>query len=607
MAGTVVDSLLSSAAGAAVGVNSKKPKLGGTLTVGTLSDVPNYHIFNGSDGKLDASGFCVANALYDPLFVMSADGKTALPMLALSATPNSNYTTWTIALRRGVQFHNGTNFDAAAVVANVNAAIANAVVGSAIAPIIASAKAVNSYTVEYTMVIPFASFPITLAQQQIAYMAAPSALGSNYAGTPIGTGPFKFKSWVVGVESQFTKNEKYWRKDAAGRRLPYLDGINFKTIVDSASRNEALQSGGVDMIIQQTGVQIKELEKLSGVSVITDQTQPADPLLNCLIVNTTGTLNQYLEWANEFASEGVPGALPYIEKGEAVPTQVQDVIYGATGAINPSTLAWDPSLKPVLNDVSIRTACAMAINRSTYFKIIDGNVGAVANGLYRKSSPFYVNPGYPNYNPTAAKALVDTYKSTNNVTEVSFVIDILSGDATATQAFSFFQQQLGAVGITVTPRPLVQSTLIQNVIYGEFDCATWNQFGGVDPSLNYVWFLSQPAAAAYPEGLSLSSLPASVNIAGAVNFAHLGDPVVEDNMLAALAAVPSSPVEIRSWRAVNAQFAKDVPYLWLDIIVNAWAANKNVQNWAYATAADGTTRCLNPDQDVSRWDQVWLS
>ena len=82
-----------------------KPKLGGELTVGTLSDVPNYHIFNGSSGKLDDSGFCVANALYDPLFVMSADGKLALPMLALSATPSANFTVWTIALRHGVQFH----------------------------------------------------------------------------------------------------------------------------------------------------------------------------------------------------------------------------------------------------------------------------------------------------------------------------------------------------------------------------------------------------------------------------------------------------------------------------------------------------------------------
>ncbi|HEY7931444.1 MAG TPA: hypothetical protein VIC81_04175, partial [Acidimicrobiales bacterium] len=95
MAGTVVDGLIANVAGATVGVNAAKPKMGGTLTVGTLSDVPNYHVFNGAQGKMDASGFCVANALYDPLFVMSANGKVALPMLALSAKPNANYTVWT--------------------------------------------------------------------------------------------------------------------------------------------------------------------------------------------------------------------------------------------------------------------------------------------------------------------------------------------------------------------------------------------------------------------------------------------------------------------------------------------------------------------------------
>ncbi len=496
MAGSVVDGLLANVAGAAVGVAKGKPKLGGVLNVGTLSDVPNYHIFNGSSGKLDDSGFCVANALYDPLFVMSADGKRVLPMLAVSAKPNANYTVWTIALRHGVQFHDGTNFDASVVVANYTAAAANATVGLAIQPIIASVKEVNSYTVEYNMVVPFAAFPISLSEQQIAYMAAPSALGNTYAGKPIGTGPFKFKSWNVGVESQFTKNKKYWRKDAAGRRLPYLDGINFKTIVDSASRNEALQSGTVDMILQETGVQIKQLKKMSGVSVITSETEPLDPPINCLILNTTGTLNQYFCWANEFASVGVPGALPYIEKGEAVPTAVQDADWlGTLGAVNPSTLQWDTTLKPVLNDVTIRQACAMAINRSTYFKLIDGSVGSVADGLYRKSSPFYTSPNYPSYNPTKAKALVQAYMTANKVTSVSIVIDILQDDSTAQQAYSFFESQLGAIGIKTTPRPLVQSTLINNVIYGQYDCATWNQFGGVDPSLNYVWFLSLSATA----------------------------------------------------------------------------------------------------------------
>jgi ABC-type transport system substrate-binding protein len=483
-------------------------------------------------------------------------------------------------------------------------------VGLAIKPIITSVTKVSAYTVAYNLVIPYASFPIFLATQQVGYMAHPVSFVPTYTGDPIGTGPFKVKSWQVGVESQFVKNHKYWRKDGAGRRLPYLDGVNFKTIVDSVSRNEALQAGAVDMIIQQTGTQIKQLAKMSGVTMVTDQNQPADPGLNCLIVNTTGTLNQYFCWAGEFASIGVPGALPsYIEKGLPVPTAVQDADWlGTLGAVNPSTLQWDPTLKPVLNNLSIRQACAMAINRSTYFKIIDGSVGSVADGLYRKTSPFYDNPGYPAYNPTKAKAMVEAYKTANNLTSVSFVIDILSDDSTAQQAYAFFEQQFAAIGITTTPRPLVQSTLINNVIYGEYDCATWNQFGGVDPSINYVWFLSQSATAAPTAGgLGLTSLPAGTNIAGAVNFAHQGDPVVEDAMLAALSAKPGSPVEIRSWRTVNSQFAQQIPYLWLDQIVNAWAARSNVQNWAYATAADGTTRTFQPDQDTARWDQIWLS
>ena len=609
MAGTVVDGLLADVAGATVGVAKGKPKMGGTLTVGTLSDVPNYHIFNGSQGKLDASGFCVANALYDPLFVMSENGKVALPMLALSATPNSDYTVWTIKLREGVGFTNGATFDADICVANYTAAAADPTVGLAVQPIITSVTKVDAYTVDYNMVIPFASWPISLADQQIAYMAHPVSFVPTYTGNPIGTGPFKVKSWQVGVESQFVKNDKYWRKDSAGRRLPYLDAINFKTIVDSASRNEALQAGAVDMILQQTGTQIKELQKMKGISVVTDQTQPADPAVNMLILNTTGTLNQYFCWANEFAAEGVPGALPYILKGEAVPTAVQDADWlGTLGAVNPSSLMWDTTLKPVLNDLNIRLACAMGINRSTFFKIIDAQVGGVADGLYRKTSPFYDNPGYPAYNPTKAKALVDAYKSTNNLTSVGFVIDILSDDATAQQEYALLEQQLGAIGITTTPRPLVQSTLINNVIYGQYDCATWNQFGGVDPSLNYVWFLSLSATASPTAGgLGLTTLPAGTNIAGAVNFAHQGDPVVEEAMLAALAAKPGSAVEIRSWRTVNSQFAKTIPYLWLDQLVNAWAARSNVQNWAYGTAADGTTRTFTPNQDVSSWAQVWLS
>jgi ABC-type transport system substrate-binding protein len=290
------------------------------------------------------------------------------------------------------------------------------------------------------------------------------------------------------------------------------------------------------------------------------------------------------------------------------PTLVQLTDFaGTTGAVNPSSGKWDPTLKPVVNDVNIRKACAMAINRSTYFKAIDSSVGAIADGIYRKSSRYYSNPNYPAYNPSAAKALVDAYKSAHNVSSVSFVIDIVSGNASAQKQFAFFQSQLAAVGITVTARESVQSTLINNVIYGEYDCATWNQFGSTDPALNYVWFISQPANTPIASGgLGMPALPANTFIAGAVNFAHLGDPAVESAMLSALAAPPNSSAHVSNWASINSQFAKDIPYLFLDITVTAWAASKKVQNWAVSTAADGVTRTLTFDGGSSRWDQIFV-
>lgn len=609
LAGSVVDDLLATSASAAqIGVNSGKPKRGGTLTVGTLSDVPNYHVFNGAQGKLDASGFCVANALYDPLFAVAANGKAALPMLALSATPNASYTVWTIALRQGVNFTNGDNFNAAICVANWVAADADPTVGLAIKPIIESVTMIDSYTVAYNLVIPFAEFPIFLSEQQITYMAHPTSFVPTYTGNPIGTGPFKVKSWQVNVESQFTRNANYWRTDAHGRQLPYLSGVNFKTIVDPEARNEALQAGNVDIILQQNGPQINAFKKMKGVSYITDIDAPRDPGLNFLIMNTSGTMNQYFAWAGEFAPT-VPGTLPYLEKGEAAPLAVQEADWiGTTGAVNPSSLQWDTTMKPVVNDQSVRLALAMAFNRTTYWKVIDDSVGTVADGVFRKSSPLYKNPGYPAYNQAKAKSLIDAYKSKNGVSEVAFVIDIVAGSASATKAFAFFQQEFSKIGVTVTPRSLVQSTLINNVIYGEYDCAGWNQFGGCDESENYVWWNSQSATAGLAQGgLGMSGLPMGTQIPGAVNFAHQADPVIEAALLTALASRSGSASSKTAWQTVNRRFATELPYIMLDTTVNAWAARSSVQNWCYATAGDGTTRCLSPDAGTSRWDQVWLS
>jgi hypothetical protein len=80
-------------------------------------------------------------------------------------------------------------------------------------------------------------------------------------------------------------------------------------------------------------------------------------------------------------------------------------------------------------------------------------------------------------------------------------------------------------------------------------------------------------------------------------------------MLAALASPPNSAAQINSWAAVNAQFAKNIPYLFLDIVVTAYAAAKKVQNFATSTAGDGVTRALviGGEFGALRWDQIWVS
>jgi hypothetical protein len=78
-------------------------------------------------------------------------------------------------------------------------------------------------------------------------------------------------------------------------------------------------------------------------------------------------------------------------------------------------------------------------------------------------------------------------------------------------------------------------------------------------------------------------------------------------MLSALAARPGSAAQRAGWTNVNKQFAKDIPYLFLDTTVTAWATNSKVQNWAVSTAADGRTRTLTFDGGSSRWDQTWIA
>ena len=77
-------------------------------------------------------------------------------------------------------------------------------------------------------------------------------------------------------------------------------------------------------------------------------------------------------------------------------------------------------------------------------------------------------------------------------------------------------------------------------------------------------------------------------------------------MLDAMKSPAGSTAQKTDWAKVDTLFAKDLPYLWLDITVTSWAANNNVQNWAYATDANNSP-CFNPDGGSTFWSQIWVT
>ena len=625
MAGTIVDSLVSAASAdvtnpGTIPANNKK---GGTMVIGIPAQQSDPTSFTGAGGKMDASAFCIANAVYDSLFVSSADGKSWLPNLAIAATPNSKYDEWTITLRSGVKFHDGTDFNADDVVANYTAAKANTTVGLAIGPLIKSVARISATQVKYTVFFPWTTFPFQLAEQQIGFMAQGAKLitsGSNAGkisgdGKPVGTGPFKFNSagdwgWSSALGSgdviTLHANPNYWKKDSTGADLPYLDILKFKVLPNPTARVSALRAGTIDIMQNADGGSIsairnnpKDNDQVT-LQYRTDEADPREPAVNCIIMKTA-------QGGSTTKSKAKTG---YVN------TEAKGCVSG------PNYGNWDANGTAVIADINIRKACAMAINATAYWTNQDASVGVVMDGIYRKkigaaANPLYKDPKYPKFDVNAAKALVNTWKSKHPGKDCKFYIDTAQESTAQDDAFVAIRDYLAAAGITVLQRKIPQALLIQAKIDHQYDASFWSQFGGITPDLNYVWFNSS------------QSTFGTKWVSNFVNFAEQADPAVNAAMQKAMAAKTVASRKT-GWQSVNSLLVANMPYLFLDSTVTMFAAHANVRNFTFAesapansgTAVGGATtaglmptsvggsasvssRIFNPNGGSAKWEYLF--
>jgi peptide/nickel transport system substrate-binding protein len=186
--------------------------------------------------------FSRVNNLYEPLLGLTPD---AQPMFVLAdeLTPNAAATEWILRLKPGITFHNGKDLTADDVIYTFRTVLnpkAPAAAAAGLASIDAGAMSkLDPLTVRIPCKTPFATLEQALA---IPTYSDIIPVGFNPA-TPVGTGPFKLKSFTPGTQSTFVRYDGYWQ---SGR--PYLDEVVITDYSDPTSQVNALLAGEVDVV-----------------------------------------------------------------------------------------------------------------------------------------------------------------------------------------------------------------------------------------------------------------------------------------------------------------------------------------------------------------------
>ena len=235
-----------------------EPQYGGTLVMGLEAETTNG--LNPVNAQAAVSGHILFRALYDTLTVETPGGE-AVPYLLESISPNDDFTEWDMALRPGIVFHDGSPADSAALKRHFEELAKGTLTGIAMADWeIQSIEIVDDLSIKMILARPYASVPNYLTSH-LGYFGAPSMhdLGAEGAArNPIGTGPFMLDEWIPNEATRMVRNPDYWRTDADGRQLPYLDAVEFRPIPDTDGRYAAFRAGDLDANSHNTGLRIDE-------------------------------------------------------------------------------------------------------------------------------------------------------------------------------------------------------------------------------------------------------------------------------------------------------------------------------------------------------------
>jgi peptide/nickel transport system substrate-binding protein len=515
---------------------------GGTVIMGLEAEANSY-----LPGE-STNNTNVARAIYDSIAARGADGEVH-PYLAESIEPNDDLTEWTITLREGIVFHDGTPLDAEGIKANFDDYVG--IPESSLAGTVASIEEVRvdgPLTYTYVLDAPDAAFPDILTGS-VGYPfsnEACIAAGDNCGSQPVGAGPFKLVSWQRDSEIRLERNENYWRTDDNGVQLPYLDELIFRPIPDETSRLAAVRSGDT-----QVGQTLRQ-------SVVRQ--------------------------AQEAAEAGD------IQSLEALGNNGGGSIFNV--------------LTPPVDDVRVRQALVHATDQDVLIDVLGGTgLTPAQTQFFSPESPWFsatVEEEYPDHDPALAEQLLQEYIDDPERSDGKAPGEPISvryqcpSDPSLIAIAQAYQSFWSAVGVEVDLEQVEQAALITNAI------------GSADqtPPFSGTYMItcfrmgsdSDPYTALAPAFGDPATSPG--------NIANYKSESI-DEQLEVLRTEPDFEARYGAVETMMLELAEQVPLMWTGGTATSLYAVNEVQNLGGWTTPDGAlgTGVLG---STIYWSEVWL-
>lgn len=235
---------------------------GGTLAIAWPADEEPANL----DSQVDPydSTKLLNSFVADPLIRLNSDGRY-VAALATAWTVSPDGKVWTLTVRKGVKFQDGTPFNAAAVKFNIERIMDPNTHSAELADFLGAGnfqkvEAVDDSTVKITYSGPV---PIALWGLSVAPMWSPAAVkqyGASFPQHLTGAGPFKLAEWARGDHVRFSRDASYAGSPSVQSHAgaAYLDGINVRFVGDPGVLGQVLKSGEVNLVVKVPSQSLKE-------------------------------------------------------------------------------------------------------------------------------------------------------------------------------------------------------------------------------------------------------------------------------------------------------------------------------------------------------------